>query len=174
MRNILILAATFLVTASVGAQDFVAAQPAGRRRNAGRAASMGLAGETRAAARDLVTFRDPKWTFLTIAQIAATSADAETSLNVFHRCPTCVEAGISRLVVGIHPDLHKYAIAGLVEIGVEAVAAHYLRNHGPIRKWYWRYVWTLPQTYSLYGHTRAAFQNADYKLRCDHAGLNCF
>ena len=138
------------------------------------AASKGLAAETGAAARDLVTFRDPGWSLLTIAQIAAASADAETSLNVFHRCRTCVEAGTSRLVVGIHPDLHKYAIAGLVEISVEAVAAHYLRNHGPIRKWYWRYVWTLPQTFSLYGHTQADFHNASLKLRCDHSGLNCF
>lgn len=174
MKKILILAATLLVTASVGAQDFVATRPAGGRRNAVRAASMGLAGETRTAARDLVAFRDPKWTLLTIAQIAAGSADVKTSLNVFHRCPTCVEAGISRLVVGIHPDLHKYAVAGLVEIGVEAVAAHYLRNHGPIRKWYWRYIWTLPQTFSLYGHTRAAIHNADLKLRCDNTSLHCF
>jgi hypothetical protein len=174
MKKILILAASLIIVASVGAQDFVASQPAGRDSNALTSASEGLVAETRATARDLVTFRDPKWTLLTIAQIAAAAADVKTSLNVFHRCPTCVEAGISRLVVGIHPDLHKYALAGLVEIGVEAVAAHYLRNHGPIRKWYWRYVWTLPQTFSLYGHTRADFDNAGLKLRCDHTGLNCF
>ena len=174
MKKILVLAATLLITASVGAQEFVRTQPAGRDHNVFAAASMGLAGATRAAAHDFVTFRDPQWTLLTIAQIAAASADAETSLNVFHRCSTCFEAGTSRLVVGTHPDMHKYAIAGLVEIGVEAVAAHYLRNHGPKRKWYWRYVWTLPQTFSLYGHTRAAFHNADLKLRCDHTGLNCF
>jgi len=174
MKKTLILAAVLVVTASVGAQDFVASQPAGRDSNVLTAASLGLAAETRAAARDLATFHDPEWTLLTIAQIAAASADVKTSLDVFHRCPTCFEAGTSRLVVGIHPDMHKYAIAGLVEIGVEAVAAHYLRSHAPTQKWYWRYVWTLPQTFSLYGHTRADFHNAGLKLRCDHTGLNCF
>jgi hypothetical protein len=173
MKKILLLAATLLITASVGAQEFVRTRPAGIDRNVFTTASTGLARETRAAARDLVTFRDSKWTLLTIAQIAAASADAETSLNVFHRCRTCVEAGISRLVVGIHPDLHKYAITGLVEIGVEAVAAHYLRSHGP-RKWYWRCVSMLPQTFSLYGHARASFHNASLKLRCENSGLNCY
>jgi hypothetical protein len=174
MKQTLILAALLVFAASVGAQDFVRIQPAGRDSNVFAAATEGLAAETGAAARDLVTFRDPGWSLLTIAQIASASADVKTSLDVFHRCRTCVEAGISRLVVGIHPDLHKYAIAGLVEIGVEAVAAHYLRNHGPVRKWYWRYVWTLPQTFSLYGHTQADFHNAGLKLRCDHTGLNCY
>jgi len=173
MKKILVLAATLLITASVGAQEFVRTQPAGRDHNVFAAASMGLAGETRAATHDLVTFRDPRWTLLTIAQIAAASADAETSLNVFHRCRTCVEVGTSRLVVGIHPDLHKYTIAGLVEIGIEAVAAHYLRSHGP-RKWYWRAVSMLPQTFSLYAHTRASFHNAGLKLRCDKTGSNCY
>jgi hypothetical protein len=174
MKKILISAALLVIAASVGAQEFVSTQPAGRDHNVITAASKGLAGETRATARDLASFRDPEWTLLTIAQIAAASADAETSLNVFHRCSRCVEVGTSRLVVGRRPDMHKYAIAGLVEIGVEAVAAHYLRNHGPSRKWYWRYIWTLPQTFSLYGHTRATFQNAGLKLSCDHTGLNCF
>jgi hypothetical protein len=173
MKKILLLAATLLITASLSAQEFVRTQPAGRDHNLFAAASKGLAGETRAAARDLLTFRDPQWTLLTIAQIAAASADAKTSLNVFHRCPTCVEAGISRLVVGIHPDIHKYAIAGLVEIGIEAVAAHFLRSHGP-RKWYWRCVSILPQSFSLYGHTRASFLNAGLKLSCDNTGLNCY
>src|SRR6267378_1985466 len=86
-----------------------------------------------ATARDLVTFRDPKWTFLTIAQIAAATADTETSLHNFRICPRCVEIGISRLVVGRRPDAHKYALMGVVEIGVEAVTAHYLHKHGPIR-----------------------------------------
>jgi hypothetical protein len=174
MKKNLILAAALLIAASVGAQDFVKSQPAGRDHNVFTSVSGGLVAETRAAARDLATFRDPKWTLLTIAQIAAASADAQTSLNVFHRCPTCVEAGISRLVVGIHPDLHKYAIAGLVEIGIEAVAAHYLRSHGPMRKWYWRCVSMLPQTFSLYGHTRASFHNAGLKLRCESTDLYCY
>ncbi len=138
------------------------------------AISVGLVAETGATAEELATFRDPKWTFLTIAQIAAATADAETSLHNFRACPTCMETGISRLVVGRRPDVHKYAIAGIVEIGVEAITAHYLRNHGPIRKWYWRTVWALPQTFSLYGHTRADIHNAGLKLRCDNTGLNCY
>jgi hypothetical protein len=121
-----------------------------------------------------VSFRDSTWTFLTIAQIAAATADVETSLHNFRACPTCVETGSSRFVVGRRPDAHKYAIAGIVEIGVEAVIAHYLRDHGPIRKWYWRYVWALPQTFSLYGHTRADFHNIGLQLRCDNTVLNCF
>jgi len=173
MKKILILAATLVITASVGAQDFVRSQPAGRDRSGLKAASGGLVAETGAAARDLVTFRDPQWTLLTIAQIASASTDARTSLDVFHRCSTCLETGTSRLVVGSRPDVHKYAIAGLVEIGVEAVAAHYIRSHGP-QKWYWRYVSMLPQAFSLYGHTRASFHNTGLKLRCDNAGLNCF
>lgn len=173
MKKILILAASLVIAASVGAQDFVGSQPAGRDSNVFKAASEGLAAETGAAARDLATFRDPKWTLLTIAQIAAAAADAQTSLNVFHRCSRCVEIGTSRLVVGRRPDMHKYAIAGLVEIGIEAIAAHYLRTHGP-RKWYWRYVSMLPQTFSLYGHTCASFGNAGLKLRCEKTGLNCY
>jgi len=173
MKKMLILAASILIAASVGAQDFVGSQPAGRESNVFTVASEGLAAETRATARDLVTFRDPKWTLLTIAQIAAASADVKTSLTVFHRCPTCVEVGISRLVVGIHPEMHKYAVAGFVEIGIEAVAVHYLLSRGP-RKWYWRCVSMLPQTFSLYSHTRASFHNAGLKLRCNQTGLNCF
>lgn len=173
MKKVFLLAA-LLVNASASAQEFVRSRPAGRDPNVFAAVSSGLAAESKATVRDLVTFRDPRWTLLTVAQIAAATADAETSLHNFHRCPTCLETGISRLVVGRRPDLHKYAIAGLVEIGVEALTAHYLRNHGPIRKWYWRYIWTLPQSFSLYGHTRANFHNIGLHLRCDPAGLNCF
>jgi len=111
---------------------------------------------------------------LTLAQIAASTADAQTSLANLRRCPNCLETGSSRLVVGAHPDAHKYIIAGIVEIGIEAVAAHYLRNHGPVKKWYWRYVWTLPQSISLYEHTRADFHNAGLQLKCDNTGMNCF
>ncbi len=174
MRKISLMAAIFLATSSVGAQEFVRSQPARRDSNAFGAIAGGLVTETGAAARDLVTWHDPKWTFLTIAQIGAATADAETSLHNFHRCPTCVEKGIARLVVGRRPDAHKYIVAGLIEISVEAVTAHYLRNHGPIRKWYWRYLWAVPQTFSLYEHTRADFHNAGLQLRCDSAGLNCF
>jgi hypothetical protein len=174
MRRISLLAATLLATSSVAGQDLVRSQPAAKNSRAFGAVASGLVAETGATARDLVTFRDRRWTLLTIAQIGAATADAETSLHNFHRCPACVEKGIARLVVGGRPDAHKYIIAGLIEISVEAVAAHYLRNHGPIRKWYWRYAWTLPQTFSLYEHTHADFHNAGLQLRCDHAGLNCF
>jgi hypothetical protein len=174
MKKTLLLAATALISTSAGAQEFVKSQPAGRTPKVFSAMSGGLVGETAATARELVTFRDPKWTLLTIAQIAAATADAETSLHNFRSCSTCVETGISRLVVGSRPDVHKYAIAGLVEIGVEAVTAHYLRNHGPARKWYRRYIWTLPQTFSLYEHTRADFHNVGLKLRCDDTCLHSF
>ena len=174
MRKISFLAATPLATSSLGAQEFVGSQPATKDSGALEIVAGGLATETGAAARDLVTFRDRKWTLLTVAQIGAATADAETTLYNFHRCPACVEKGIARLVVGRRPDAHKYAIAGLIEIRVEAVAAHYLHNHGPVRKWYWRYIWTLSQTFSLYEHTRADFHNAGVRLRCDRAGLNCF
>lgn len=174
MKKCLLLLTTALVTMNVSAQEFVRSHPAGKNPNAIAALSGGLAAEGKATVRDLVTFRDPGWTVLTLAQIAASTADAETSLHVFHRCATCVETGISRFVIGRRPDAHKYVIAGIVEIGVEAITAHYLRNHGPIRKWYWRYIWTLPQSLSLYEHTRADFHNIGVHLRCDPPGLNCF
>jgi hypothetical protein len=167
------LAIAILIVANARAQEFVRSKPAGRQDNVFVAVSTGLAVETRATARDLVTFRDRNWSLLTLAQIAASTADAQTSLHNFHICTACEETGISRFVVGRRPDAHKYIVAGFVEIGVEAVAAHYLRNHGPTRKWYWRLVWTLPQSLSLYEHTHASFHNADLNLRCDNAGMNC-
>src|ERR1700732_465783 len=174
MRRSAFLAIAILIAPNLHAQDYVESHPAGRDSNVLAALSGGLVTETRATARDLVTFRDRKWTLLTIAEIAAATADAKTSLHNLHRCATCSEIGISRFVVGRRPDAHKYAIAGLIEIGVEAVAAHYLRNHGPIRKWYWRYIWTLPQTFSLLEHTHSDFHNAALKLKCDNTRLNCF
>jgi hypothetical protein len=174
MRRSAFLAIAILIAPTVRAQDYVESQPAGRDPKMFAAISGGLVAETGATARELATFRDPKWTFLTIVQIAAATADAETTLHNFRVCPTCTETGISRLVVGRRPDVHKCALAGLVEIGIEAVTARYLRNHGPTRKWYWRYVWALPQTFSLYGHTRADIHNAGLKLRCDNTGLNCY
>jgi hypothetical protein len=174
MRRSLFLYIALLVAHSASAQDFVRTQHAGRSGNGFAAITRGLVAETGATARDLATFRDPKWTVLTLAQIAASTADAETSFQNFNHCPTCIESGPSRFVVGRRPDAHKYIIAGFIEIGVEAVAAHYLRNHGPTRKWYWRMVWTLPQSFSFYEHTHASFHNAGLKLRCDSAGMNCF
>ena len=110
-------------------------------------------------AHDLATFRDPAWTVLTLSQIAASPADGWTSLYNLHHC-LCQEAGASRFVVGVHPDQHKYIIAGVLEIAVETTAAYYLRSHGPTRKWYWRYVWTFPQAVSLAAHAHASSHNA--------------
>lgn len=121
---------------------------------------VGIAREVGAAARDFATFRDPQWSVLTIGQIGAGTADVVTSLDNLHTCPSCVEVGISRFFVGTHPDAHKYILGGILEIDIEAVTAHYMRNHGPTRKWYWRALWSLPQSLSLYGHTRAAIHNA--------------
>ena len=121
----------------------------------------GLSSELGKTARDFATFRDPKWQALTLAQIAAATADGATSLHNLHRCWYCQEIGTSRIVIGRRPDEHKYLLAGLVEISVEAVTAHYLRHHGPVRKWYWRWAWTLPQSISLVEHTRAGYYNAN-------------
>ena len=55
----------------------------------------------------------------------------------------------------------------------EAVAGHYLRNHGPSQKWYWRFVWTLPQSLSLYGHAQASIHNARVNLGCNAAVPEC-
>ena len=73
------LAIAILIAPNVHAQDYVRSLPAGRDRNAFTTVADGLVAETRATARDLVTFRDPKWTFLTIAQIAAATADTDES-----------------------------------------------------------------------------------------------
>ena len=161
MKKVLLL--LVVIIPPVGhAQNFVEkAQP--RPTNEGllitKARGLGL--ELRATARDFVTFRDPKWQALTLAQIGATTADGATSLHNLHQCSYCQEIGSSRLVIGRHPDAHKYMLAGLLEVSVEAVAAHYLRYHGPVRKWYWRYAWALPQSFSLVEHTRASVHNAN-------------
>jgi hypothetical protein len=125
-----------------------------------------VARETAAAARDFATFRDPAWSALTLAQIGAASADAATSLNNLGACPGCMETGVSRFFVGRRPDAHKYVIGGAIEVGLEAVASHYFRACGPARKWYWKTLWTLPQSLSLYEHARAADHNARLNLAC--------
>ena len=135
---------------------------------------LGIAREVTAASRDLVMFRDPKWSILTIGQIGAASADAVTSLNNLHNCPSCSESGVSRFFVGQHPDAHKYVIGGAIEIGVEAVTAHYFRNHGPTRKWYWKVLWALPQSFSLFEHAQAAYYNATLKLNCSSTVPGCY
>ena len=189
------LVLVFVFACNAGAQQFEAAQPPAKElfepvqpgwreriepaQSAGKthgvlvAIPLGVAGEVAATARDFATFHDKQWTILTFAQIGAATADAQTSLYNLRHCPTCREVGASRFVVGSSPDAHKYAIAGLVEITVEAVAAHYLRSHGPTQKWYWRLVWTLPQTLSIYGHAQAAYHNTGVNLGCGAVGQHC-
>lgn len=175
MRRSAFLAMAILIIApKLHAQDYVKSQAAGKDSNVLASLSRELVAENgsdRPGPGDLSRSEMP---LLTIAEIAAATADAKTSLYNLHQCATCSEIGISRFVVGRRPDAHKYAVVGIIEIAVEAVAAHYLRNHGPIRKWYWRYIWTLPQTFSLIAHTHSDFHNAGLRLHCDNSGLNCF
>lgn len=173
MKWISAFALAFLVVPGAGGQNFSAVQPSGKESGGLLAVPRGIAGEVGASARDFATFRDKQWEILTLAQIAAASADAETSLHNFRQDPTMREVGISRFIIGSRPDAHKYLVAGLVEITVESVAGHYLRNHGPSEKWYWRFVWTLPQTLSLYGHAQASVHNARVNLGCNAAGPEC-
>jgi len=149
----------FLVASDAGAQEVEKVQPAGNVRNALTAVPLGLARQYRLSARDLVTFRDPQWSVLTIAQIGAATADAVTSLNNLNHCVGCAETGASRIFVGRHPDSHKYLIAGIIEGNAEAVTAHYFRSRPSSRKWYWRVLWTVPQSLSLYEHARASKEN---------------
>jgi hypothetical protein len=135
---------------------------------------LGLAREVKATARDLATFRDPQWSALTFAQIGAAAADEVTTLNNFRICATCTEIGPSRFFVGQRPDAHKFVIAGVIEIGVEAVAAHYFRNHGPKQKLYWKALWALPQSFSLFEHAQPARYNATLKLNCSSAAAPCY
>lgn len=155
------------------AQQTEKVQPAVTIRNAILSKLLSVTREVAAVSRDFVMFRDPQWSSLTIAQIGAASADAVTSLNNLHACPSCSEAGPSRFFVGQHPDAHKYIIGGVIEIGVEAVTTHYFRNHGPARKWYWKAVWAAPQSFSLYEHARAAQRNAALNLGCSSLTSFC-
>jgi hypothetical protein len=167
------LAMAVLLSPIAQAQQIEKVQPTAAVRNAILSKPLGVAREVAATSRDLATFRDPQWSLLTIAQIGAASADAVTSLNNLHSCPNCSETGVSRFFVGQHPDAHKYILGGVIEIGVEAVTAHYFRNHGPTRKWYWKALWTLPQSFSLYEHARAAQQNAALGLGCFSSRSPC-
>lgn len=146
------------------AQQTEKVQPAVTIRNAILSKPLSVTREVAAASRDFVMFRDPQWSILTIGQIGAASTDAVTSLNNLHTCPSCSETGVSKFFVGQHPDAHKYIIGGALEIGVEAVTAHYFRNHGLARKWYWKALWEVPQSFSLYEHVRAAQRNAAINL----------
>lgn len=164
VRNCFFMALWLALIPVAHAQDVTGgAVPAAKEPNLLISKAHALAFETKAAVRDLATFRDPQWEALTVSQIAAATIDAKTSLDNFRRFPTCEEIGISRLIVGPHPDAQKYLIAGLLEISVEAVAGHYLRNHGPKQKWYWRFVWALPQGLSIYEHAHADFHNVSVR-----------
>jgi hypothetical protein len=178
------LVLAFLLSPITHAQQSVAGQqappgpvgkvnPAGRVPNTFLSKPQGVAREVAATARDFATFRDPQWSVLTLGQIGAGTADMVTSLDNLHNCPSCREVGVSRFFVGTHPDTHKYIVGGLLEIGVEAVTSHYFRNHGPKRKWYWRTLWTLPQSFSLYEHARAANHNAGLAQECNFSGMRC-
>lgn len=167
------LAMALLVSPVAQSQQIEKVQPAATVRNGLLSKPLELAQEVRATARDFVMFRDPQWSALTLGQIGAASADAVTSLNNFHICPSCSETGVSRFFVGRRPDAHKYIIGGAIEIGVEAVTAHYFRNHGPKQKLYWRVLWELPQSFSLYEHAQAAHRNTALDLKCFSTAPTC-
>jgi hypothetical protein len=173
MKHVCWLVMVLLLSPIAHSQQIEKVQPAVMVRNTLLSKPMGVAREVAATARDFAKLRDPQWSVLTIAQIGAASADAATSLNNFHSCPSCSESGVSRFFVGRHPVAHKYIIGGAIEIGVEAVTAHYFRNHGPIRKWYWKALWTVPQSFSLYEHARAAQHNAALNLGCFSSSPTC-
>ena len=164
----------FFPAPMASAQQLEKVRPIESRRSAAALSKpIQVARAAAAPARDFATFRDPAWSALTLAQIGAASADAATSLNSLRSCPSCTENGVSRFFVGRRPDGHKYVIGGAIEVGVEAVAAHYFRGRGPVRKWYRKTLWTLPQSFSLYEHARAAHHNARLDLGCVPAAPLC-
>jgi hypothetical protein len=167
------LVVALFVSPIASAQQIEKVQPVAELSRAILSTPLGVAREVAATSRDFVMFRDPQWSVLTIAQIGAASADAVTSLDNLYSCRSCFETGVSRFVVGQHPDAHKYIIAGAIEIGVEAVTAHYFRSRGPARKWYWKALWTLPQSFSLYEHIQAAHHNTALDLNCFSAAPAC-
>lgn len=176
MKRVSVFVLMFLITSTAKAQRFETARPAGKEHGS---IPRGVVTEIAASARDFATFRDPQWEILTIAQIGAASADAETSLYNLRHSPSIREVGPSRFVIGAHPDAHKYIIAGIIEITVAAVAGHYLRNrnlhnYGGTQKWYWRSLWSLPQSLSIYEHVQGTVYNTRLNLGCDAAGLHCY
>jgi hypothetical protein len=160
MSRFVWLSAALIVASAASAQDLEKVQPAGNVRGSLMAVPCGVAREFKLSARDFVTFRDPKWSVLTLMQVGAATADLVTSLNNLNHCASCEETGPSRIFIGRRPDAHKYVIAGIVEISAEALTAHYFRNRPPSRKWYWRMIWTVPQSLSLYEHAQASRHNA--------------
>lgn len=163
MKGLWLLLAALLLASICHAQHIEKPKPAGVVHNCVLRVPLAVTDQVAEAGRDFATFRDPQWSALTLGQIGAGTADAVTSLNYMRTCHRCVEIGPSRFLVGQHPDAHKFYTVGAIEITIEAVAAHYFRNHSPIHKWYWRALWTVPQSLSLYEHARAAQQNAALK-----------
>jgi hypothetical protein len=164
MKHIWWLAMALLFSPIAQSQQIEKIKPSTAVRNALLLKPVGEAREVKATARDFVTFRDPQWSVLTLAQIGAASADAVTSLNNLHSCPGCYENGLSTFFAGQRPDAHKYIIGGAIEITIEAFTAHYFRTHGP-KKLYWKALWALPQSFSLYEHARGARHNAALDLQ---------
>lgn len=155
-----LILALFFVSAA-HAQDFQKVKPAGStHKHTMITLPRAVAREYKLSAQDFVTFRDPQWSTLTLAQIGAAAADVVTSMNNLDRCPSCMESGPSHIFVGSRPDLHKYVIAGILEISAEAVTAHYFRRREASRHWYWRMLWNMPQSLSTFEHARAAEHNA--------------
>jgi hypothetical protein len=141
-------------------QEAKKAPPAGSAHRGLITMPRAVAREFTLSAKDFATFRDPQWSALTLAQIGAATADVVTSMNSLNHCAVCSETGPSHIFVGSHPDVHKYVIAGIVEISTEAVAAHYFRRREASRHWYWRMLWNMPQSLSTFEHARAAEHNA--------------
>src|SRR6202049_3610512 len=110
------LAMALLLSPIAQSQQIEKVQPAATARNALLSKPMGVAREVAATAWDFVTFRDPQWGVLTIAQIGAASAGAGTSLHNLHSLLRCSEAGVAKFFVGQPPDAHKYIIGGAIEI----------------------------------------------------------
>jgi hypothetical protein len=88
MKHLFAFALVFLFASSATAQHFEAAQPSGREHGGFFAVPRGVAGEVAATVRDFATFRDKQWEILTLAQIGAASADAETSLYNMRNDPS--------------------------------------------------------------------------------------
>jgi len=185
MKRYVLFVVSFLIATTSHAQEMNQAQeivpshqiekvqPAGKPIRPFLAIPRNVSREVGGTARDLSTFQDWQWSVLTIGQAGAGIADIKTSLNAINICATCREVGLSRFLVGTYPDAHKYIVAGILEIGFEAVAAHYLLNHGPRQKWYWRVISTLPQSISLYEHARSAYHNAGIEPDCAPNSLRC-
>ena len=153
MRNISLL---FIVLfAFVGVAKAQEPAPTGKYGNVFVSVVDGVLVETGSTAKDLITFKRPEMDLLTGIHIAAAIGDEITSLRNLHNDPYEQQTGLPRYLVGRRPDAHKYILAGIIEVGVTAILAHYLKTHGPIEKWYWKGVWIIPQSVAIGLHTNA-------------------